>query len=883
MAMRWLRKISLRFRSLFRGKAVDRDLNDELRFHIERQTAENIAAGMTPADAQRAARIEFGATESFKEDCREARRVNHIQELLHDLRFGLRMLRKNPGFTAVAVLTLAIGIGACTAIFSAVNPILFEPLPYPHANRILKIWDIYQGKRSDVTFHTYREVAQRNRSLEYLSVLEPWRPTMTGPAEPERLEGLSVSATYFRVLGVAPALGRDFNPTEDVLNSPKVTIINDGLWKRRFGGDQSIVGRQIILDGDNYTVIGVMPREFEDVLAPSVEIWSPTQYDALNIANRNTAEWGHHLKMVARLKPAFNTEQARQDLASITKNPVPDFPRVPWASLRYGFIVDALQDDVTRSVKPALLAILGAVMLVLIIASVNVTNLLLARAAQRRGEFAVRTALGAERSRLIRQLLTESLLLATLGGVLGVVVALFGVRALVALSPPGLPRVNAIGMNGWVFAFALGVVSIVGLLFGLVPALQASRNNLHSGLQENSRRTAGGQQITRRALVIVEVALALVLMVSAGLLLRSLQRLFAVAPGFDASNVLTMQVQTSGHKFDDINVARRFFSDALDAVRRVPGVDVAAFSRQLPLGGDPESYGAQFEKDKPDVGYDIFRYGITPDYFKVMHIPLRRGRLLTEQDGPVAPVAVLISESLAKRAFPGRDPIGQRLHVGRTTIPWYTIVGIVGDVRQTSLALSDSDEVYLNESQWYFADDAMWLVVRARGDAMALVPSIQNAIWSVDKDQPIVRISSMEDMLSKSEAERHFALILFEAFGIVALTLAAIGIYGVLSGSVTERLREIGVRMALGATPGRILALIIRQGMSLTVIGAAIGVVGAVIASQAIVTLLFGVTPLDPLTYFGVIAVMAIVSAIACWVPAWRAARVDPAITLRSE
>jgi putative ABC transport system permease protein len=818
-----------------------------------------------------------------------------ITGILRDFRYALRQLRNNPGFACTAIVILGLGIGASTAIFSAVNPILFEPLPYPHARRIMMIWDIFEGSRNEVTFHTYRELAERNRSFDDVAAVKPWQPTLTGADEPERFDGQRVSASYFRSLGVMPALGRDFQSSDDVLNGPNVVIFSDGLWRRRFGGDSAIIGKQVRFNDDSYTVIGVMSREFDNVLSPSAEVWAPLQYDAGNIATDGTREWGHALRMVGRLRARVSLDQAKSDLNRIARTPVSEFPRLSSATLAHGLIVNSLQDDVTRGVKLALLAVLGAVILVLIIACVNVTNLLLARSGQRRGEFAMRAALGAARPRLIRQLVTESLLLAILGGALGLMVAQFGVRALVALSPPELPRVNAIRVDGPVFAFALGITALVGLLAGLIPAFHASRGDLQLEMQQGSRRTAGGHQLTRRTLVVAEVAIALVLLVSAGLLLRSLQRLFAIDPGFDASHVLTMQVQESGHRFDADTDRERFFTQALEAVRQIPGVATAAFTSQLPLSGDSESFGVHFELYPNDDPEDTLRYAVNPGYFEAMHIPLRRGRLLDEHDAPSwranvpaeTPQAILISESLAKRKFPGQDPIGQRVRVGpeidRADGPWHTIVGVVGDVKQTSLALSASDAFYTTPTQWQWIDNVMSLVVRTRGDAAALAPAIRKAIWSVDKDQPIVRVATMNELLARSEAERHFVLILFEAFGLVALLLAATGIYGVLSGGVTERTREIGVRVALGATRNDILALVIRQGIALTGIGIVIGLCGALAASQALVTLLFGVSRLDLVTYLGVIALLAGVSAVACSVPAWRAAQVDPSITLRAE
>jgi predicted permease len=520
----------------------------------------------------------------------------------------------------------------------------------------------------------------------------------------------------------------------------------------------------------------------------------------------------------------------------------------------------------------------------------NITNLLLARGAARRGELAMRAALGAGRFRIVRQLVTESLMLAATGGVLGMLLAQFGVMALVALSPTELPRVGSIRLDTAVFAFGIGISTLIGVAVGLIPALPASSGDLNTGLQQNSHRTAGGHQLARCTLVVVEVALALVLLVSAGLLLRSLERLFAVAPGFDSSNILTMQVQTYGRRYDDDKTANRFFAEALESVHRVPGVMAAAWTSQLPLSGEkgvPEVYGVEFEPRSggdPLVG-DALRCAVSPGYFEAMGIPLRRGRLLDEHDVAGAPVRpVLLSESFAKRMCPARDPIGQRLRLGGPVgRPWDVVVGVVGDVKQESLALGQTDAVYVGASQWLWADGTMSLVVRARGDAAGLTPDIKRAIWSVDKDVPVVRVATMEHLLAASAAERRFVLILFEVFGIVALALAATGIYGVLSGSVTERMREMGVRSALGASRLNLVALVLRQGMGLTGLGLAIGLAGAMAASNALVTLLFGVSRLDTITYASVIGLLAGAAVMACWVPAWRAARVDPSATLRAE
>src|ERR1700676_2912585 len=541
---------------------------------------------------------------------------------LQDFHYALRQMRKNPGFACTAILILGLGIGATTAIFSAVNPILFKALPYPHASRIAMLWYAAQdSSRIPQTFHTYRELVERNRSFETIAVMKPWQPALAGADQPERLDGQKVSAGYFHALGVAPALGRDFQAADDILHGPRVVVLSNGLWRGHFGGDSTIIGRDIKLDDDNYTVVGVMPAAFDNVLARSAKLWSPLQYDAGNIVSLQTREWGHHLRMVARLRAGVSIVQARSDLERIAHTPVSEFPRPSWAALEQGFIANSLQGDLASGVKPALLAISGAVVLVLLIACVNVTNLLLARGAHRRVEFAMRPALGAGRTRLIRQLLTESLLLATLSGAFGIMVAQFGVRALVALSPPELPRLDAIRLDGTVFAFALGVSALIGLMVGVIPARYASRGDLHMGVQQSSTRTASGQQFTRRSLVVTEFAIALVLLVSAGLLLRSLQHLFAIDPGFDTAHVLTMQVQESGHRFDDDRARARFFMQAVEAVRRVPGVASAAFTSQLPLSGDFESFGVQFASNPNDNNDAALRYAVSPGYFEVMRIP----------------------------------------------------------------------------------------------------------------------------------------------------------------------------------------------------------------------------------------------------------------------
>jgi putative ABC transport system permease protein len=865
-------------RRFFFRRQEDVDLARELEAHIAHQVDENVASGMSQQEARRQAHLSLGNLQRLREDVWQWNTLTFFESMWQDFRYALRRLRSSPGFTAVSVLTLALAIGATTAIFSAVNPILFESLPYPHAGRIMAIWETTsEHPHSSGTFGMYRGLAERSRSFATIAVLKGWQPTLTGGYEPERLEGQRVSASYFQVLGVLPFRGRDFQLSDDRLNGPNVVILSDALWHRRFAGDPEIIGRQIMLDDNSYEVIGVMPRDFENVLSPAAELWAPLQYDV-----SQGRAWGHHLRTIGRLHPGVSARQARQELnvlgpAVLTEQ----HPETYGGDVK--FLVSSLQDDITSGVKPALLAVFGAVILVLTIACVNMANLLLARGVQRRNEFAVRAALGAGGSRLVRQLLTESLVLAASGGAAGMALAMLGIKLLVALMPANLPRAGAVGVDGTVLIFGLAITALVGFAFGLIPALQSAWTDPHQGLGQGSRQIAGTHTGTRRALVIAEVAVALVLLVSSGLLLRSLGRLFAIDAGFDASHLLTMQIQTTGHKYEDTTAVHRFFDAVLEAARQVPGVSTLALTSQVPLGGDIDEYGARFEANstRPAESYSVFRYAVSPGYVATMNIPLLSGRQLDEHDIAGAPLAALVSESLARRRFAQADPIGQRLQLGPTGP--YTIVGVVGDVKQLSLALNQSDAVYITTKQWQWADATMSLMVRTRGDAIALVPAIRHAIWSADKDQPIVRVATMDQLEAASEAERHFVLILFEVFALTALVLAAVGIYGVLSGSVTERMREIGVRSALGASRSDILGMVLRQGLSLTGLGVILGLAGAALASRALVTLLFGVSRLDPITYLGVVALLSGVSVIACWLPAWRAARVDPVIVLRTE
>ncbi len=802
---------------------------------------------------------------------------------LADLRFAFRMLARRPGFTALALITLALGIGATTAIFSAVYPIIMEALPYPNPDRIVMVYERERkdGSASRVGYATFKDIERDSKSFASMAVLSEASATISGGEQPERFTSNRVSPGYFDVLGVHAAYGRTLRAEDDVPNTPRVVVLSNALWKNRYGGDTAVVGRTVTLNDLPYIVLGVMPADFEDVLRPDAQLWMPLRYDvSLPYACRDC----RHLRMVGRLKPGVSVRNATSEMDGIFQRILRDFPD-KYSST--GLMLPALQSDLTQGVRPVLYTLLGAVLLVLLIACANVTNLLLARATQRQGELAVRAALGAGRGRVVRQLLTESLVLAGLGGAAGILVAVAGVKALVALSPPGLPRVASIHVNAPVLLFALAIVTAVGVVFGLVPAIHATRADLHHGVKQGTRRTAGSSRVTRASLVISEVAIAIVLLVGSGLLLRSTARVFAVSPGFDPNGLLTMQVLTSGARFADAQVTRTFYSRALDAVRRVPGVESAAMTNQLPMSGDYDGQGAHIQAHpaaNPADDPGPFRYAVSPGYLETMKIPVRRGRTITEQDREGAPGVVLVNESFAKKYWPGENALGQRLSLQDPVQgPWLEVVGIVADVKQLSLSSAKIDGAYVPEAQWGYPDSPMSLVVRAKGDPAALTAAVRQAVWSVDKDQPIVRIALETQLVAQSEAQRRFALTLFEAFAFVALVLAAAGIYGVLAGTVAERMREIGVRAALGASRADIIAMVVRQGLGLTAFGAVIGIAGALGMSHLIASLLFDVSPLDPATYIGVTAVLSVVALGACAVPAIRAARIDPMETLRAE
>ena len=864
-------------RALVNPRAADRDAEDEIRHFLDESTAEFESQGLSAAEARREARRRWGHAIAIREHVRGSGWEHLVATAAADLRHGARRLWRSPTFTLVAVTTLALGIGASTAIFSAVNPILFAPLPYPGGDRIGIVLE--NGRPDLSTFAMYRTLATRTQAFDELASMRAWQPAMSNGDIPERLDGQRVTAGYFRVLGAAPAIGRDFNAGDDRPRAASVAILADSLWRRRFGADPSILGRTVRLDDTPFTVIGVMPAGFENVLAPAAEIWTPLQYDPQLPAGGR--EWGHHLRTIVRFADHETAASATREAADAARAMLGE--RRPET---YGpdtaISVAPLHAVLVDGVRPVLLAMSGAVLLVLLIACVNVTNLLLARGAERRGEFALRAALGAGRARLVRQLLTESVVLAILSAAAGVAVAAIGVRALAALAPPGLPRAAAIGVDGQVLAFALAAATVTGLAFGLLPALEAAGTDPHRDIQASYRTTRGRGRV-RAALVVAEVALAFVLLVGAGLLLRSVRSVLAVPLGFQPADRLTLQVPVVGRRFDADAAATRFFAEALDAVRRVPGVDAAAITSQLPLSGDRDEYGARFPAGPSQAAgvFAVFRYAVSPGYFEAIGTPILRGRAIDDRDRRGAPPVAVISASLAAARFGAQDPLGHQFRLGGGGP--FTIVGVAGDVHQLSLTTSDANAVYISPEQSWFADRSMSFVIRIHGAPQALVPLVQQAVWSLDKNQPIVRVSTLSALVKASAGERRFALVVFEGFAAVALALAAIGIYGILAGAVTERTKEIGLRAALGATRGQIVAVVLRQGVVLTAAGAVAGLAGAALATRALSTLLFRVSPLDPTTYAAVVVLIVAVATAACVMPAWRALTVDPSAALRAE
>ena len=884
---RWLYVLPLRWRSLFRRRQADRELDEEIRDHVERKTEEYIAQGLPPEEARYAALRAFGGVEQSKENCRDARKVNFFHDFLQDLRYGVRLLAKSPGFAAVAILTLALGIGANSAIFSFVHRVLLRPLPYPHADRLEVVWEKDdEGHPGNTSYATYMDWRARNHSFEELALASYWFGTLTGAGEPEQIQALRVSANFFRTLGVRPALGRDFLAEEDTSATSHVVILTDGLWRRRFSADPAIVGKSIALNGTSYAVVGVLPREFEPLVSKGLRGTDAEMYRVLGYDP--SLPWAcrtcRHLVAIGRLREGVTPSQANAEMDTISANLWKEHPTDYSTS---GVIIVPLVEQIVGPVRTALLVLLAAVGLVLLIACANLANMLLARASARQCEMAIREALGAARSRILRQLLTESLLLALGGAGLGFLLTIWTPRLLLAFAPESVPRLAEVRPDVSVFLFTLALTLATAFLSGIAPALRFSREDLQRNLTEGARTAspgAGGR--LRGFLVVAEMGLALTLLVGTGLLLRSLDRLLGVAPGFDPQNVLTMQVSVSGARYQDNDAVRRFYDQVLDRVRTLPGVELAGMTSEIPLSGNRDMYGFHAEgkiHENPEQDPSAERYAISPDYLRVMRIPVLRGRAISAADAAGAPQVILINEMAALRLWPHDDPIGKRVKLGGMDKPWWTIVGVLGDIHHDRLDAPPNLQVYVPFPQWPDTDTDMSLTIRSTKPSPTLASSVRQAVWSVDSGQPISHVAWLAEVEGTSLATRRFTVLLLGVFAGVALLLCILGIYGVVSYTVSLRTREMAIRLALGALPADVARLVLRQGLRMAVAGVFAGLVLSVAMTRFLASLLFGVTPTDPITLTCVALLMFLVALAASYLPARRAMRADPMVTLRYE
>ncbi len=812
-------------------------------------------------------------------------RGNFLGDLSQDIRYGLRMMIKNPGFTTIALLALGLGIGANTAIFSVVNSILLRPLPFNKPAQLVVIWEnaAHLGfPKNTPSPANFLDWQKQNTIFQGMAAFAQRSFNLTGAGEPERLDGRRVSANLFDVLGVKPLVGRTFSPDDDKPGT-KVALLNESLWRRRFGGDPTVIGRGLALNGESYTVVGVLPA---NVQLPAYgkwrdQVWVPMAFSPEEAANRGD----HFLEVIGRMKPGIALAQARAEMDTIATRLAQEYPKY---NLRIGAVVNPLHEEVVGNMKPALLILLGAVIFVLLIACANVANLLLARAAARQKEIALRLALGANRARLTKQLLVESVMLSVCGGGVGLAFAYAGLQVLTRFVPADLAHADTIPIDARVLIFTLIMALLAGLIFGLAPASQAARFDLNDTLKEGARDSSGARgKRLRSALVIAEVAVSFLLLIGAGLLINSFMHLRNLDPGFRADHLLALNVDLSEAKYPDNASRSAFFDEVVRRVQTLPGVQSVAVAGNLPFTYNGDSMGIAVEglPDPPsDQWPDVIYRAVGPGYFGTMGIGLVHGRDFNDQDNLDATPAVVISEKTAQHYWPNVDPIGKRLKAGASASenPWRTVIGVVKDVRQNDFIAEPKMQMYLSYRQLKsLAPNA--LVVRTTVTPLSLATSVRNAIWAVNKDQTVANIDSMEHIVAGAVARQRFSMVLLGVFASLALVLAAVGIYGVMSYSVAQRTREIGIRMALGAQRRDVLRMTVGQGLKLVGIGVGLGLLAAVILTRVMSSLLFGISATDPLTFLSISCVLIGVAMLASLIPALRATRIDPMLALRYE
>jgi putative ABC transport system permease protein len=870
-------------RNLFRRERVERNLDEEIRSFLDELIEEKVAAGMSPAEARRAAMIEVGGVEQVKERVRETRAGALVETLLQDLRYGLRAMAKNPAFTAAAILTLGLGIGANSAIFSVVNGVLLNPLAGRDPSRLVELWESTQDMpQIKVSYPNYLDWRRRTHSFEDIAIYNGSDQfNLTGQGDPERVRGGLASGNLFTVIGVKPALGRLISPADDRLDVEPVVVITDGFWRRRFGGERGVVGRSILLDGIAYTIVGVLPPSFQLTRA---EVWLPIG----RFTHLPRFERANHpgLLAIGRLKANVTIDGMLADLAAVASQLQRDYP-VENAGI--GASGAPLKDVTVGRIRQPLRILAVAVGLVLLVACANVANLLLSRAAARQHEFALRVAIGAGRRRVIRQLLTESCLLAAGGGILGLGLAWAGVKLLIALRPANVPRLAEIQVDGTVLAFALGLSLLTGLLFGLAPALHLARSEPVLALQESGRRGGGGRARSRMVtgLTVAEVALALVLLVGAGLLLRSFAKLVGVDPGFDPQNVTAAQIPLPERDYPDDAKRRIAFDELMRRVHALPQVKEAALSTDLPLSTSwPTPF--IFEGLAPvAAGSEPFFNGtvVSPEYFQTARIQLVAGRGFEASDQEGRPPVAIVSETVARRFFGSRGAIGQRMKEGgaETEYPWLTIVGVVADVKNQGLGTAGRGTVYLPLAQSSSSAGvpdrlkrSLWLLVRSETQPDQLLPLLRRETAAIDRNLPLASVTTLDDALGSSLTQERFSLLMLGLFAVLALVLAAVGMYGVIAYSVAQRSQEIGVRLALGARRADVLGMVVGQALRLALSGIVIGTVAALATGRFIASLLFEVTSSDPFVFVSAALLVAVVALVSAAMPALRAAQTDP-------